>query len=153
MWGNGIDQSAYAVSSGLIAGDRISEITLTPSGAELTDNGAITVSGVKIVNAEGEDVTGSYDIALARGSLKVIHNTNLAPDRIEASKDKTAYTAGESLNVDDLTVTAYYADGYSGAVTGFATNASDIDMSVAGDRILTVSYTDCRERLRKRQDG
>ena len=60
MWGNGIDQSAYAVSSGLMAGDRISEITLTPSGAELTDNGAITVSGVKIVNAEGEDVTGSY---------------------------------------------------------------------------------------------
>lgn len=142
MWGNGIDQSAYAVSSGLIAGDRISEITLTPSGAELTDNGAITVSGVKIVNAEGEDVTGSYDIALARGSLKVIHNTNLAPDRIEASKAKTAYTAGESLNVDDLAVTAYYADGYSGAVTGFATNASDIDMSVAGDRILTVSYTE-----------
>lgn len=141
MWGNGIDQSAYAVSSGLIAGDRISEITLTPSGAELTDNGAITVSGVKIVNAEGEDVTGSYDITLARGSLKVIHNTNLAPDRIEASKAKTAYTAGESLNVDDLAVTVYYADGYSEAVTGFATNASDIDMSVAGDRILTVSYT------------
>ena len=143
MWGNGIDQSAYTVSEdGLSTGDSISEITLTPSGEELMDNGTITISAVKIVNEEGEDVTGNYDITLAEGTLQVIHNTTLVPDRIEASKTKTAYMAGESLQVDDLTVTAYYADGYSRAVTGFTTNASDIDMSAAGDKTLTVSYTE-----------
>ena len=60
---------------------------------------------------------------------------------LEASKIKTTYAAGDTLNVDDLTVTAYYADGYSESVQDYTTNVSAIDMSADGDKTLTVSYT------------
>ncbi|MGN0480985.1 MAG: beta strand repeat-containing protein, partial [Lachnospiraceae bacterium] len=143
MWGNSIDQTKYTVSTGgLITGDSISEITLIPSTTVLTDNGTISISGVKIVNTSGTDVTGNYEITTGNGVLKVIHNTTLAPDSIQAVKVKTAYTAGDILNIDDITVTAYYTDGYSKTVTGYTTNAAVIDMSTVGNKTLTVSYTE-----------
>ena len=142
VWGNDINQSLYTVSEdGLITGDSIKEITLTPSTTARTENGTISVSGVKIENAAGADVTANYDITMANGNLKITHNAALAPERIEASKTKTTYTAGDTLNVDDLAVTAYYADGYSESVQDYTTNVSAIDMSANGDKILTVSYT------------
>ena len=142
IWGNDINQSLYTVSEdGLITGDSIKEITLTPSTTARTENGTISVSGVKIENAAGADVTANYDITMANGNLKITHNTALAPERIEASKTKTTYTAGDTLNVDDLAVTAYYADGYSESVQDYTTNVSAINMSANGDKILTVSYT------------
>ena len=73
--------------------------------------------------------------------MKITHNTALAPERIEASKTKTTYTAGDTLKVDDLAVTVYYADGYSEPVQDYTTNVFAIDMSADGDKILTVSYT------------
>ena len=103
VWGKDINQSLYTVSEdGLITGDSIKEITLTPSTTDRTENGTISVSGVKIENAAGVDVTANYDITMANGNLKITHNTALAPERIEASKTKTTYTAGDTLNVDDL---------------------------------------------------
>ncbi len=142
VWGNDINQSLYTVSEdGLITGDSIKEITLTPSTTARTENGTISVSGVKIENAAGADVTANYDITMANGNLKITHNAALAPERIEASKTKTTYTAGDTLNVDDLAVTAYYADGYSEPVQDYTTNVSAIDMSADGDKTLTVSYT------------
>ena len=141
IWGNAIDQSSY-LADGLVTGDSIAEITLSPSTAALTDNGTISVSGIKIVNALGLDVTGNYDITTQNGTLKIAHDTTLPLDRIEAVKTKTSYTAGDTLNVDDITVTAYYSDGYSVAVTGFTTNVDAISMSEIGDKTLTVSYTE-----------
>lgn len=142
VWGKDINQSLYTVSEdGLITGDSIKEITLTPSTTARTENGTISVSGVKIENAAGADVTANYDITMANGNLKITHNTALAPERIEASKTKTTYTAGDTLNVDDLAVTVYYADGYSEPVQDYTTNVFAIDMSADGDKILTVSYT------------
>lgn len=141
IWGNAIDQSSY-LADGLVTGDSIVEITLSPSTAALTDNGTISVSGIKIVNALGVDVTGNYDITTQNGTLKIAHDTTLPLDRIEAVKTKTSYTAGDTLNVDDITVTAYYSDGYSVAVTGFTTNVDAISMSEIGDKTLTVSYTE-----------
>ena len=142
VWGNDINQSLYTVSEdGLITDDSIKEITLTPSTTARTENGTISVSGVKIENAAGADVTANYDITMVNGNLKITHNAALAPERIEASKTKTTYTAGDTLNVDDLAVTAYYADGYSEPVQDYTTNVSAIDMSAGGDKTLTVSYT------------
>ena len=142
VWGNDINQSLYTVSEdGLITGDSIKEITLTPSTTARTENGTISVSGVKIENAAGADVTANYDITMVNGNLKITHDAALAPERIEASKTKTTYTAGDTLKVDDLAVTVYYADGYSEPVQDYTTNVFAIDMSADGDKILTVSYT------------
>ncbi len=59
---------------------------------------------------------------------------------LEAVKSRTEYTVGDVLNTDDLTVTAHYADGSTKTVTGFTTDASGLDMSAAGTKILTVTY-------------
>ena len=143
VWGNAIDQSKYTVSeNGLAAGDSIKEITLTPNTEALTEEGTIAISGVKIENAAGADVTGNYNITKSEGTLKIAHDTSLAPERIEAVKTKTSYKARDTLNVDDITVRAYYEDGYIEKVTeGFETNAETIDMSLIGEKTLTVSYT------------
>ena len=142
IWGNTIDMSDYTVSEdGLAEGDSITGITLTPSTSSLTEDGTISIKDVKIENSTGVDVTDNYDIETIEGTLKITHDTTLAPDKIETTKTKTTYTAGEILNVDDITVTAYYADGYSGEVTDYETNVSDIDMSKMGDKTLTISYT------------
>ena len=145
LWGEAPDQTKYMVStvsgSDLAQGDHIADITLTPSTSERTENGTLTVDGVRIENAVGGDVTDSYRVSISRGVLKITHNPTLAPDRLEAVKTKTTYKEGDVLNLDDLTVTAYYADGYSENVTGYTTNAEGIDMSVPGTKILTVSFT------------
>ncbi len=65
----------------------------------------------------------------------------LSPDRIEAVKTKTSYIAGDILNLDDVTVTAYYSDGYSEIVTDYTTNVESVDMSAIGDKTLTITYT------------
>lgn len=150
MWNVAIDQSKYTVSeNGLAAGDSMSEITLTPSTTALTENGTITISNIKITNIAGADVTGNYSVKTQNGILKVTHNTGLVPIKIEAQKTKTAYVAGDTLNVDDITVTAYYSDNFSETVTDFTTNASTIDMSVIGGKTLTVSYEKNGETVTK----
>ncbi|MBQ1193654.1 MAG: sortase B protein-sorting domain-containing protein [Lachnospiraceae bacterium] len=68
--GESIDNSEYTVS-GLISGDTLSSVTLTPSATEVTDNGIIEVSGAKIVNADGKDVTDNYNITYVAGKLVV----------------------------------------------------------------------------------
>ena len=140
VWGKSIDKTKYT-EDGLVSGHSIKEITLTPSTAALTENGTISISGVKIENAAGEDVTGNYNITTFDGTLKISHDTALAPESIDAVKTKTTYIAGDTLNVDDITVTAHYADVYSEAVTDFTTNAATIDMAKIGDKTLTVSYS------------
>lgn len=45
------------------------------------------------------------------------------------------------MNVDDITVTAYYEDGYSEQITAYTTNADELDMNTVGEKILAVSYT------------
>ena len=138
VWNHNIDQTKYKVS-GLAGGDSITDITLTPSTSALTDNGIITISNVKIGNCK--DVTHSYNILVVNGRLEITHDTTLAPTGINAIKTKQSYKEGDILNVDDIIVTANYADGYSENVTEFTTNASDIDMNIAGNKTLTVSYT------------
>ena len=59
---------------------------------------------------------------------------------ITANKTKTAYVTGETLNVNDLVVTATYADNTKQTVTNYTTNVSQIDMNTAGKKELVVTY-------------
>lgn len=65
-----IDKTMYTVS-GLVEGDTVKEITLTSSTTEMTQNGSIEVSGVKIVNADDKDVTENYNISYKVGNLTI----------------------------------------------------------------------------------
>ena len=138
-WGHAIDNQKYNADN-LASGDSIASIKLTPSTNELSSSATIIVSDVTIKNNES-DVTNNYDVSLVNGSLKIEHDSNLAPSRIEVSKSKVKYESGETLNTNDLTVTAYYKDGYSEEVTGFTTNASKLNMNIGGYKSLIVSYT------------
>ena len=142
-WGSNISRTAYAITSGsLVDGEII--LTLIPSTEDLTTDGTILVGGVRIKKytvSSAEDLTDNYIVTKVSGKLIITHNSTLVPTAITATKETTTYIAGQTLNVDDLTVTATYADGYSEEVAGFTTNANSIDMNTAGDKTLTISYT------------
>ncbi|MGL6201124.1 MAG: InlB B-repeat-containing protein [Lachnospiraceae bacterium] len=141
-YGDALKADGYTVTGNLAANQSITAITLTPSGTTITDSGTITPGGVAIETTGGNDVTGNYTISYETGTLVINHNSSLAPDKITAQKTKTEYTAGDELNTDDLTVTAFYEDGYSQKVTGYTTDAASINMDTAGQKKLTVSYTE-----------
>ncbi len=63
-------------------------------------------------------------------------------DHITASKSKTTYKVGETLNLDDLTVTVVHNDGSSRRVTDYTTDASAINMATPGYYWLTITYTE-----------
>ena len=61
---------------------------------------------------------------------------------ITATKTKTEYTVNDTLNIDDITVTANYSDGSSSVVSGWTSNVSDVNMASEGTKTLTISYTE-----------
>lgn len=70
--------------------------------------------------------------------------------RITAKKAKTSYGCGETITLDDLTVTYYGSDGSvrklepeADGIKGYTTNADEINkiMTTPGSKTLTVSYT------------
>lgn len=69
--------------------------------------------------------------------------TSVVTASITASKKKTAYLCGDTLNVDDLTVIYHSSKGAVIPLTqGFTTNAAEITMSKPGKKMLVVSYTE-----------
>ena len=61
---------------------------------------------------------------------------------ISVVKKKRAYSCGDTVNVDDITVTYRSSGGSVTKVTDFKTNASEIDMTTPGKKTLRVTYTD-----------
>ena len=59
---------------------------------------------------------------------------------ISASKTTTSYTAGDTLNTNDITVTATYSDGSTKTITDFTVDSSEVQMGTAGNYNLVVSY-------------
>ncbi len=62
--------------------------------------------------------------------------------RLTAKKETTDYFCGDTLNIEDLTVIYYNADGEAAALAQaeYTTNAAEIDMGAAGTKTLTVTY-------------
>ena len=65
----------------------------------------------------------------------------IAPERIEATIVNAEYLLDTTVKPADITVTAYYSDGFSETVTTFTTDIDDIDMSTVGSKTITVSFT------------
>ena len=95
-----------------------------------------------VVKSNDEEVfqyNNSYSIYIGKNTLKDI-------DYIQASKTKTEYTAGDQLDVSDITVEAVYKDGSKENKENYETNAKTIDMSTAGTKTLTVEYEEVGEK-------
>lgn len=76
-------------------------------------------------------------------SILVTRNQILeVTEHIAACKTKTTYICGETIALDDLTVTYYGADGSVRklAAEQYTTNAVQINMAEAGEKKLTVTY-------------
>ena len=86
-------------------------------------------------------VDNNYDFAVVgSGSGSEEPPETAAVVSLEAVKGRTEYTVGDTFDTDDLTVTAYYADETSKAVTGFTTDASALDLSTAGKKTLKITF-------------
>lgn len=146
-----IAKDKYEVEGDLLQGDQVVKVTLTagPAGLKAGKTGWITVynGDVEIENRDGEDVSVNYIIEGVPGELTVVHNPDLPPTSLTIKKPKIKYKAGETLDLDDLEVTAVYEDGYSEKITDYMTNADRIDMSRAGEKKLIISYEDQEEEI------
>lgn len=77
--------------------------------------------------------------------------------KITATKKKTTYQVGDTINVDDLVVTAYYADGSrkimqpydkKDNIRGYLEDSEDIDTSVTGTQNLQIACVDVDGTIR-----
>lgn len=95
-----------------------------------------------IINGE-QNVLADMPVNLDYSVLLVKNKEQVkTEERIQARKGRTAYTCGELLSVEDLKVTYYDAAGgiRTLEMSDYTTNAEDIEMSTAGEKILTVTY-------------
>lgn len=153
-----IKDSDVTIEAEDLALQSINEIVIDHSDCKLQvsdENGIAVLSetGVTIKNILNADEVeaGPYDTGNGRYFYSILSNgefaksveiKTLAVSELVVEKTKTEYKVGDTLNLDDITVTAKYNDGTSKAVTAYTTNASALDMSVAGDKTLTISYTE-----------
>ena len=122
------------------------DITVTATyndGTTKTVTGFTTnVADINMSSAGKKTLTASYTENGVTKTADIEITVTAVMQSISATKTKTDYYVGDELDTDDITVTAIYNDGSSKTVTGFTTNAADIDMSTAGTQTLTVSYVE-----------
>ncbi len=88
--------------------------------------------------------SANNDLSLTDGADKdgcsfTVKNRN-ALKSISAQKTKTVYKKGETLNTDDITVTANRQDGVTEKITDFQVDTQGIDMNTYGKKTIKVTY-------------
>lgn len=138
---SGFDTSKVTNASGMFTGCIGLTTIYTPRNLE---------KSVELPNAEDKDIwyqpDGTKITVLPKNlDYSIIIRKNEAPKiepNITAVKTKTEYNRGETLDTDDLTVTYTDQNGTSKKVTGYTTDADNINMSTSGTKTLTITYTD-----------
>lgn len=95
-----------------------------------------SVDGDLVLTKNPADEACSFDV-----------DTESAVSSLKVQKTKRMYTVGSKLNTDDIRIKATYENGDTKWVTDFTTDADKIDMSKAGKKTLTVTYTEDGETL------
>lgn len=91
------------------------------------------------MNTPGKQtVTVSYRGFTTTFEIEVLDEKSVTG--IKATKTKTTYEVGDTLNTNDIKVTATCADGTTKEVTGFTVDTSKVNMNTAGNKTFTVSY-------------
>ena len=131
----------------LAEGDKIESVKIEGSQT-LVGSSDNVVSEAKIVNAAGEDVTGSYTITYAKGTLTVTDGTPDEPvdDKLVVTKsvDGKTYAAGQTVTFD-VTATNIYATPRTitlSEIEGVTLAKSSFDNVPAGESVsTTATYT------------
>lgn len=136
--------TAYNVGDTLTTND----ITVT---AHYSDSTSADVTSSATINTSSVDMNtaGTYSIGISytEDGITVTTSINIAVSAvlqsISATKTKTSYNVGDTLNTNDITVTASYSDSTTADVTASATiNTSSVDMTTSGTYSIGVSYTE-----------
>lgn len=108
-------------------------------------NGKEGTVSFESVSSSGMYLTSANnDLSLTDGADKdgctfTVKNRN-ALKSISAQKAKTVYKQGETLNTNDITVTANRQDGVSEEVKGFQVDTQGINMNTFGKKTIKVTY-------------
>ena len=140
--GTALTKDSYT-NTDLAEGDSIESVTVTGSQTVVGTNDNVP-SDAKIVNADGEDVTESYDIVYSNGTLEVTKKTvTITADSDSKVYDGTALTKDSYTNsdlaagdsVDSVTVTG------SQTIVGTSDNVpSEAKIVNAAGEDVTSSY-------------
>lgn len=148
------------VTEGLVTGDTLTAITMTPSKSDVTTDGTITPSAAVIKNGD-IDVTNNYNITYNTGSL-TINKKPITISGITASNKTYDGTTAATLNYsginwadcgkvgdDDLSVTAtgafsdaYVDTGKNVTITGLTlggTKAGNYELASSGQQTSTTA--------------
>ncbi len=87
--------------------------------------------------------TGNYEVKVSSANGDTPNdpiNKTLISISIASMPDKNEYAIGETLVTDGLKIAAKYSDGSSAYVNGYSVSGDDF--SSAGEKTITVSYTE-----------
>ncbi len=116
-------QAGYEIVRAYVQGHE--EITLSDASAEMGSN----KWGFEMPN---------YDVTITAEFRAIPKELS----SISLSGQKSDFVIGEDFSVGDLVVTANYANGDKATVTGYSVDSSKVNMEVAGNYTVTVSYTE-----------
>ena len=144
--GKALTKDSYT-NSDLAEGDRIESVKIEGSQT-LVGSSDNVASDVKIVNAEGKDVTGSYAITYAKGTLTVTDGTPDEPvdDNLVVTKsvDGGDYALGQTVTFR-VTATNIYANARTitlSEIDGVTLGQSVFENVAAGETVsTTAAYT------------
>jgi len=115
------------------------EVTATyeDDSTETVDITGANITGFDSTTAGQKTITVSYGDKEATFTVTVVGVSSIA---VTQNPTKTAYVAGESLNLAGIVVTATYEDSSTAAVTITAANITGFDTATEGEKTLTVTY-------------
>ncbi len=132
--------------NGIVLNDGIKEIGDSAFGkARSMESVTISATVEKIgysafLDCDKLVVYGCTDVAKNAAEESQVTYESLSLTGIEVTKEKVEYQTGEKLLLDDLEVYACYQNGGKNLVTQYTTNLESIDMKVAGEKVLTITY-------------
>lgn len=134
--------SAFSTNSSTITWIVEDDSIVSLSASSSASNAKITLSGVKpgktTVTAkatiDGKEYSDTCSVTVTAKPVPVLTSITLSGNY------KTAFKPGDAFTYEGLVVTANYTIGGSKEVTGYKVDAPD--MSTAGNKTVTVSYTE-----------
>lgn len=81
------------------------------------------------------------DVALNLENISIRwEKSKITLSEITVAKETTNYVCGDVLSLDDMIVKAVYSDGNVAEISNYTTNIQEIDMNVAGEKRLIITY-------------
>ena len=133
----------------------ISDIVVT---AHYSDNTTANVTSASTISTSNVNMAaeGNYNIQVSYTEDSIsksatiaisVANPTVTPTKtlssISATKTKTSYNVGETLDTNDIAVTAHYSDGTIANVTNASViTTNNVDMSAEGNYNIDISYTE-----------